>query len=379
MPELKDSPDLNQPLADKLEPGLPHAPSEAEKNDIPEKRTPNSRAVRNFVPIIMSLLLCLVFSTEPVQAQIDAAVTVQTTYSDNAFQLSEYDLGRFDDQHPNLDYVETSDDLSLTARFDLAYPLRYKWYKITPSVTGTISHNVSNTEKYRRDTLLRLKVERYYWNATALYGYYPHIYVRDYVDTDGTGSLEHYGYERNYYRGDIQIKPLKHATVKLHGRYEQLYYNQYFTQYDGNALTWGLGLRYSFPLFIVDGMYYYRVFDNVNAGNRDASYESNAYNASLRLKAMPLSDGKPMGVKWYPTLTLGFEQRYFQSDDSWYGGREDVVYTTSADLNFDLGPHWNLMLDYTHTFRNVDSPVAEVRRLREYGENKVSAAVKYTF
>jgi hypothetical protein len=367
------------PIPEELEPGMPNAPSNHEKDESEEKKNTGHRGVRNFVPIILSLLLTLIFVPGRLSAQIEAAVTMQTAYSDNVFQLSEYDLDRFNDDHPNLDYVNTTDDLNLSARFDLAYPIRYKWYKFTPSLTGTLSQCVSNPEKYRRDGLFRLRVDRYYWNATVLYGYYPHLYVREYVDTDGSGELEPYSYQKNLYRGDVQVKPVKHATLKLNARYEQLFYNQYFTQYDGNAVTYGLGLRYSFPLFVLDADYRFRTFDNVNAGDRDASYESNQYLGSLRLKPMPLSDKHSKGAAWYPTLSLGLEQRYFQSDDSWYGGRADYVYTTTGELDFVLDRHWNIKLDYTHTFRNVESPVSEVRRLREYSENSLSAAVKYSF
>ncbi|HQO68365.1 MAG TPA: hypothetical protein PLU06_06195, partial [Candidatus Syntrophosphaera sp.] len=82
---------------------------------------------------------------------------------------------------------------------------------------------------------------------------------------------------------------------------------------------------------------------------------------------------------FYPELTLSYEERFFQSQDPWYGGRADFIYNTSAALNFDFGPSWNIKLDYSHAYRNVESPVEEVCRAREYSENKVSATVKYSF
>ncbi|MBW6513940.1 MAG: hypothetical protein K0B87_04190 [Candidatus Syntrophosphaera sp.] len=344
-----------------------------------EGKKPVPRSPRNFVPIIMSLALFFGLGTLSLNAQTELGLSLQTTYSDNVFQLSEYDLDRFQQAHPNLEYVQTTDDLTIAARVDVAYPFRYKWWKFTPSVTGIVSQNVSNPDKQRRDALLRFRVDRHYWNFTALYGYYPNTYIRSYVDTDGTRELEQYGYERNLYRGDLNLKPLKNTTFQLHARHEQYFYNQYWTEFDGNATTLGLGLRQSFPAFSVGGIYYYRVFDNTNADDEDSSYESNIYRGDLSLKAMPLDENKPRGATWHPSLALSYEERFFQSADNWYGGRVYKIYTTEAGLNFKLDANWNLMLDYSHIFRNVESPVAAVRRAREYGENRMSATVKYSF
>jgi hypothetical protein len=222
-------------------------------------------------------------------------------------------------------------------------------------------------------------VERYYWNFTALYGYYPENYVRSYVDTDGTQNLEKYSYARNLYRGDLNLKPFKNATIQLHGRYEQYYYNQYFTEYDANATTLGLGARYAFPAFSLGANYRYRVYDNHRHDAEDGSYASNRYSGNIRLKSTPLNNDKPDSPTFYPELTLSYEERFFQSLDPWYGGRADFIYNTSAAFNFDFGPSWNLKLDYSHAYRNVESPVEEVCRAREYSENKVSATVKYRF
>lgn len=355
-----------------------------DKNRQPDQdeRQPSKQPVkppRNIVPIIMGLALFLLFTPRALSAQLDIGVSLGTTYSDNVFQLSEYDLGRWDHSHPNLNYVNTTDDLSIKARFDLAYPIRYQWWKIIPSVTATISQNVSNPDKQRQDALFRLRVERYYWNFTALYGYYPENYVRSYVDTDGTQNLEKYSYARNLYRGDLNLKPFRNATIQLHGRYEQYYYNQYFTEYDANATTLGLGARYAFPAFSLGANYRYRVYDNHRHDAEDGSYASNRYSGNIRLKSTPLNNDKPDSPTFYPELTLSYEERFFQSLDPWYGGRADFIYNTSAAFNFDFGPSWNLKLDYSHAYRNVESPVEEVCRAREYSENKVSATVKYSF
>ncbi len=106
---------------------------------------------KNCRPIILCIAVFL-FCISTVHAQIDASLSLGMLYSDNVFQLSEYDLHRFDQDHSNLEFVKTTDDLTLSTRIDLEYPIHYRWWKFTPSVTGTVSQNVRNTDKQRMDS-----------------------------------------------------------------------------------------------------------------------------------------------------------------------------------------------------------------------------------
>ena len=137
-------------------------------------------------------------------------------------------------------------------------------------------------------------------------------------------------------------------------------------------------MRHSFPLFTMGAMYHWRSFENSGAKDLDSSYESNIYTGSIRLRSMPLSDDNKKGPTWYPSLALSYEERLFQSGDAWYGNREYKIYNTQAGLNFLLNPKMKISLDYSHTFRNVESPLQTVLRSKEYSENKVSATVKYS-
>lgn len=341
----------------------------------------NARPARrrgNIRPIILSLALVMFAGFAKLNAQINGSISLSAGYSDNVFQLSDYDISRFEADHSNLEFAKTTDDVTLGTRIELAYPLSYRWWKFTPSVVGSFSQNVSNTDKYRRDAAFKLRVDRYYWNATAQYAYNPHIYYRDFTDSDGSSSLEDYTYSRNTYRLDAAVKPFKNTTVKANIRMEDYYYNEFFTEADGTALTGGLAASYRFPDFTVELGYDYRDFANDNKiDNDDASYESNIYKGKFILPKMPLdSKSKTM---WQPALGLNYEQRYYQGDGSWYGGRADYTYTMNAGFDLIFSPKWNLSLDYTHLFRNVESNNDELIKLKEYSENKLGAALGYKF
>ena len=347
----------------------------------PVKISPQKRVVsllRPFRPIMLSLVLFLGLAHSTAHAQLIGSVSVSTSYSDNAFQLSEYDLSRYQDNNNLLSFVKTTDDLTIGTKVELAYPLHYRWWKITPSVIGNISQNVSNTEKYRRDAAFKVRVDRYYWNASLQYAHHPHIYFRDFNDNDGSDKLENYSYSRDLYRADLTLEPLKNTSFKTNYRLENFRYNEFFAEADGKATQGGLSVVYRFPVFTMDAGYDYRTFDNENlVDNDDASYNANIYHGKLTIPKMPVSqEGK---ILWQPSLALNYQQRYYQGDGSWYGGRADYTYTMNAAFQWFFAANLNLSLDYSHIFRNVESDSESVLRLKEYGENRFGAVIKYKF
>ena len=329
-------------------------------------------------PIILIIALSLLCSFSRVAAQVTGSIKIGTTYSDNVFHLSEYDIDCFNDHYPKLEFVDTIDDLALSTRIELAYPLSYRWWKFTPSVTGNFSRNISNEDKYRTDWAIKGKIARYYWNCSIQYASNPYIYFRQFVDTDGTGELEKYSYSRDTYRGDIAIKPFPKTIVKANLRYEQYRYNEYFTEADGEAVTGEAGISYKFPFFTVEGSYGYRDFScDKRIENKDCSYQSNIYKGALTLPKMPLSEKGKTLIQ--PSFALNYEQRFYQGSGSWYGGRADYTYNLAAGFDMFFSPQWNLSLDYSHYFRNVETDNETVQRLKEYNENRLSAALRYTF
>lgn len=355
-----------------------------ELKNLEEKKIRNDRSLtrkKNFKPIILCLALFL-FGSVAAHAQFEGEISLGATYSDNLFQLSDYDISRWDNNSSALDWADSTDDLNIFSRIDLAYPIPYRWWTFTPSITGRLSQNISNKDKYRTDTLIRFRADRYYWSASVLYGYYPYIYYRHYNDGDGTDQAEKYSYNRNYYRADLIVRPIKNLTAFSNIRYEDLYYNQYFTEADGNRVSTETGLRYRFPAFTVQGSYTYRSYDNTNfakLNEDDGSYDSNIYRGVLRMKSMPLSGDSIQKQSWQPYLELSLEDRFYQGNSEWYGGREYRFYNTIAGLDFKLHPDWKLSLDYLHIFRNVESPNESVLRLKEFSENRFSASVSYKF
>lgn len=329
--------------------------------------------------------LCLafmLFALSGLWAQLETEIRIGASYTDNLFQFSDNDLSRWKAGNDKLSYAKTTDDVTSSLQIDLAYPMHYRWWKFTPSVTGKISQNISNTDKYRTDVIARMRVDRYYWSASTLYGYYPYTYYRHFTDTDGSGEPEKYSYGRNLYRADFTARPIKNLTAFGNVRYEQMYYNEYFTEADGNRSTAELGLRYGFRPFSIQGSYAFKDFENTGykeIGKEDASYQSNTYRGVLRMKAMPLKGESTKKQSWAPYLELSKEDRYYQGDNAYYGSRVYKNLTTKAGIDFKLNPKCHLYVDYHHLFRDVEASSASIIRAKEFSENRLSMSLKYKF
>ncbi len=339
------------------------------------------RKSKPFQPIILTIAFAMLLFTPGLFGQFYGNVDMGMTYTDNAFQLSDYDLQRNEEGHPDLDFVDSADDVTVRMRFNGAYDARWRWWLIQPQVQVSGARNAINSEKQRLDLTAGVKLNRRIGSLGLYYGYTPNVYVRNYKDSDGTGESEQFTYARNQYRADLRLKPFKPSTLQLEYRLEEYFYNKYFTEFDGDITTWTLGWRQSLPTFYVEGSYGYKVYDTdrVDIDNpEDASYESNIYSAGILIKKMPL-DSKYPHVMWRPELTLRFEERFFQGGDSWHRNRTDKINTTSAYLRFYLGETWNINLDYSHIFRNVDAPNSSLIRYKEYSENRFGVNVRYYF
>lgn len=133
---------------------------------------------------------------------MEVSISTGITYSDNVFHLSDYDINRWKQGHPNLDFVNTTDDLTLMSKGS-CLSFRYQWWKFIPSVTAKVSQNISNPDKQAPRYTNALPGGTLLLEFYCPYGYYPYIYVCNYIDSDGTGESEKYSYERNLYRGDL--------------------------------------------------------------------------------------------------------------------------------------------------------------------------------
>ncbi|MBI9031795.1 hypothetical protein JEZ13_07335 [bacterium] len=304
-------------------------------------------------------------------AEISINFSNKSTYSDNVFQLSDGDLD-IHDSGSGFDYIETSDDiinstsLSIYSRNQVG-KIRYDFY-----VRGTYDAYLKNSDKSKPSISTGFGINTRNFNSSIMYGYYPDSYVRKYRDKDGTQEYEKFEYDKNLYKVDAEYRFTRKAYLLGYLKFEQYYHNEYFTEYDGDAITPGLGLKYSFSELYLEGWYYYRNYETheeITPDDEisDQSYESNIYTARLRMKKI-----RTKKFDYRPVFDFSYEKRYYDGWDKYHNGREDDTITINPWVKFYFTDYLNITLDYTSKIRNVSSSSQSVEDSKSYQENQMS-------
>jgi len=314
------------------------------------------------ISLVAAVTLCADFSLN---------FTNKSTYSDNVFQLSDRDLD-IHDAGKGFDYIETSDDLINSSRLSIYSRNKIGKFSYDFNVRGSFDAYLKNSDKSKSSISTGFGLKSRNFNSSIMYGYYPDNFVRKYRDKDGTGEYEKFQYDKNLYKIDAEYRFTRKAYLLGYFKFEQYYHSEYFTEYDGNAFTPGIGLKYSFSELYLEGWYYYRnyeIHDNITQDDEisDQSYESNSYTATIRMKKI-----KTKKFDYRPVFDFRYDKRYYDGWDKYHNGREDDTITINPWVKFYLTNYLNITLDYTSKIRNVSSDSQSVVDSKSYQENQVS-------
>ncbi len=342
--------------------------------------------------VVFSLLLATV-SLFAVPLNID--YSLETEYSENIWHLSDYDIERAEEGSDSLPFVETIDDLVVksSVRAKTSFKLK-KHVSIDPFVKLSYNYYTSNSDKTKSSILSGINAMYKPFYLTVEYGFNPGNYLRDYKDDknhlyNGTGEYEMFEYDKNQYRVKLSWQALKKHRFFAEGKMEELFHNEYFTEYDGVATTYKAGWRGSFPGVYLNFAYSFKEFvteDDIQALYTDdidwdtipsdSSYESDIYEFGITLKKIDTSWDD---VKYRFTVDFDLEKRYYQGSDDYHYKREDTKTTVSPSLVFYLGKAIDIHLDYSYCNRTVESPYNSVPKYKEYLDNTLSLGFGYKF
>ncbi len=312
-------------------------------------------------------------------------------YNSNVFSLSEYDIDRFDNDSGVFPFISSRDDLIVNPYLKMRYPINIGKLTMEPFINANYYYYASNNDKSNFSVLAALFNSIGSFNFNFYYGYYGDLYVRDYTDKDGTGELANFEYEKNLYRIYSYFSLGKNDRPLLYYQIEDYFHNEFFTEYDGRATTYGLGWRRTFPTFYLRLFYYYRQYegtnidydiDNISFNEEitDPSYESNIYDIQFRNKMIDLVGAK----KFRPFFGFRFEDRYFStklpvSVSLFQSTRNDKRYRLNAGVELYLIENTNIILDYRYFIRDSHSDNPSVSRLKDYNQQSISLDLEYTF
>lgn len=354
----------------------------------------------NKILMLTSLFLILVISLGGVE------ITYSQTfkYSDNVFNLSEYDLERFETGEPIFSFIETSDDLILTSRLRTRYSFlelenkskNINRIRFTGYFSPALNTYLSNSGKSSYSFLTGLftmyqpssnRNRRY--NLNLYYGFYAGNYTRDYRDIDGTGDYESFEYDKNLYRIYSFFNLTDKDLPLLYFQIEDFYHNQYFTEYDGRAVTYGLGWRRNFNDFYMRAFYYYREFDPFNISYKldnldlterisDSAYESDIF--YIEMKANRVGVGYTSDIR--PFFSYRYEKRHYITDlpltvAPFHSTREEERHSLNIGCDFLFYRNLDIIFEYDLRMRKTKSDNKDVPKYKDYTKHEFSLTFEY--
>ena len=307
-------------------------------------------------------------------------ITLETEYNSNILSLSQSDLDRFESGN-ELDKfsLDTSDDLitSVKLELDLKHRLMAGHTQINRIA---LKYNKFLQNDFEDNYYIELALKQYLskkLNFGIFYYCHPHIYVNRYDSVlDSETVFRDFTYSKNNYFGKVNYKLNSKYQFDYKFGFSQLFYNEYFTEYDADNFESGLEIRINLTNWInINSSYTYKI-SNAKAEDafNDPQQVTIIKNASYKAVLFDLSINFPGVISLFSNpvnLGLGakYEHFYFQAEnqlDEYHYGREDKVVTFNSDAKYTVTDNISLKYFYKYKNRKTGSPYTAVEVDKEY-------------
>ena len=329
------------------------------------------------------LILLIIFAANLLTAQnfiFNSNVLLETTYNSNILNLSQKDLDRFESSNePNKFSLKTSDDLITSAKVGLS--LKHKLLA---------GHTQINKIAFKYNKYLKNSFEDNYYlefslkqflskklNFGIYYYFYPEIYVNRYDSVlDPENIFRDFTYSKNNYIGKVYYKLNSKFQFNYKFGFSQLFYNEYFTEYDANNIENKIGIRITPSGWIsINSNYTYKI-SNAKAGDifsdsqqvtiiKDPSYKADLFDLSINFPRILSLFSNPVNLG----LSVKYEHFYFQSKNElneYHYGREDKILTFNSNTKYKVSENVSLKYFYKYKVRKTNSPYTIVEVDKEY-------------
>ncbi|MCF7919526.1 MAG: hypothetical protein K9N06_06410 [Candidatus Cloacimonetes bacterium] len=327
--------------------------------------------MKRFFFTILFLLFALL--TQAKGISWESEFDIDLTYNSNILNYSENDRDAFENNiNPEKFLIESLDDMIMGFK----YNLKSRYYSFdghTQIINLGINYKKYLNNEIKDDINVQAGIKQYFSPKliTSLsYSFYPEIYLRQYKSVIDN-EYHNYEYAKNGYSAELEWKALKNLDLRLNADYSQLYFNEWFTEYDADVITancyliWKLNprltteFRYAFRIATADAEEAYQPA-SVSV-IKDGSFDGNIIGVKLKFRRF-LADY---------TLNLGYrlEDKFYSSGfegDDYHIERDDYIHTGSMSIYVPLAKNLNMVLHAEYEERETRSPFTNVIRDKEY-------------
>lgn len=339
------------------------------------------------------LFLCIVIIAGSLAAQnfiFYPNITLETKYNSNILNLSQSDLDRFESgNEPDKFSLETSDDLITSAKVELN--LKHRLMAGHTQINRVaINYNRFLKNSFKDNYYIEFALKQYLskkLNFGIYFYYYPEIYVNRYDSVlDAENVFRDFTYSKNNYVGKLNYTLNSKYQFNYKFGFSQLFYNEYFTEYDAENIANGIGIRITPASWIrIDSGYAFKI-SNAKAEDafsnpqqvtiiKDASYQADIFDLSFCFPAVITVFNEPVNLD----LGAKYEHFYFQAEnqiDEYHYGREDKIVTFNSDAKYKLTNNISLKCFYKYKFRDTGSPYTNVETDKEYNLYETGISIR---
>ncbi len=362
--------------------------------------------MRIFLYVVLIGLLLIVVGQSAADTPIDrktihiplnADFTWLSTYDDNLFRHSERDLTRFEDgtetyHNPNSTWDDWRNDFGVS----VALPWKHDngWEtRVEGSIKAAI-HAVNHRKDYQRYAVsLRQTFGKTVWVQVSV-GIVPKYYLRQYYDRDMKVWTE-CDYDSRTFEEKFRYKTPWRTYIYPFAQFKTLYYNRYFTEFDAEWTTFGVGVeQFLSRRWLVGGSYRFTVSDNVGGGGLTAASQINLMEDTeygegdfeedeFRLSAT-YKPRKFLGKRWEFSLDGKLRLRYYITDNSidtdpFHSGRKDTRWEVVSGASVRIMRHLWLSARYKYEERDTVSDESAVEAAKDFFRQAFTFGLKYEF
>ena len=341
---------------------------------------------------MMLMVFGILLSVFSIYAQVNIEFDQNFKYETNCFNISENEITDFEDGNTDFKFIETLDDFIYNPSLEIGYKFKFGKFSIKPAIKFSKDYYMNNSDKNDYSIYGSLNNDLTFMNVNLAYGSSLDNYAREYFDHDGSNQFEKYTYDKNMYKV-YMYKRIKNFVPVAYIKYEEFFYNEYFTEHDGNALTMSIGNKFIFKNSYLKLFYNYKIFETDNHNDfaldeflaedvyyRDGSYESNKYSIELETKKIRFSKRKSIR----PRISFDYEQSFYSTDapvslDPIHSTRQDDISDVKLGCNFYLFKYLDFDLEFRHKIRVTKSDWKGLDDIKNYTDDTIKFNIQYKF
>ncbi len=329
------------------------------------------------------LILLIIITANLLTAQnfiFNSNFFLETTYNSNILNLSQKDLNRFESgKEPDKFFLKTSDDLITSAKVGLS--LKHRLLAGHTQINKiAFKYNKYLSNSFEDNYYLEFSLKQFLskkLNFGIYYYFYPEIYVNRYDSVlDHETIFRDFIYSKNNYIGKVSYKLNSKFQFNYKFGFSQLFYNEYFTEYDANNIENKIGIKIVPVSWIsINSNYTYKI-SNAKTGDafsnpeqvtivKDPSYKADLFDLSINFPKIISLFSNPVNLG----LSVRYEHFYFQSDNElneYHYGREDKILAFNSNIKYKISEKISLKYFYKYKARKTNSPYTIVEVDKEY-------------